>query len=125
MGRIKTAKAACVLCLMCVQFAPGLAFAGALPDKGEVLITKNCARCHAIGATSESTHKEAPPFRQVVTRYPLENLAEALAEGIVSGHPDMPEFLFQPDEIDAILAYLGKLKTETHGTEGGPKSTSP
>lgn len=99
--------------------------AGALPDKGEVLITKNCARCHAIGATGESTHKEAPPFRQVVTRYPLENLAEALAEGIVSGHPDMPEFVFQPDEIDAILAYLGKLKTETHGTEDGPKSTSP
>ncbi len=77
--------------------------AGALPDKGEVLVTKNCVRCHAIGATGESAHKEAPPFRQVVTRYPIENLAEALAEGIVSGHPDMPEFVFAPSEIDAIL----------------------
>jgi cytochrome c len=124
MVRIKTAKPAWVLCLLSVQFAAGPAFAGGLSDKGEILITKNCARCHAIGATGESTHKEAPPFRQVVTRYPLENLAEALAEGIVSGHPDMPEFVFQPDEIDAILAFLGKLKTETHGTENGPKSTS-
>ena len=56
-----------------------------------------------------SHHEEAPPFRVVVTRYPPEDLAEALAEGIVSGHPDMPEFVFQPDEIEAILAYLGTL----------------
>jgi hypothetical protein len=33
-----------------------------------------------------------------------------LAEGIVSGHPDMPEFVFQPDEITAILGYLDSLK---------------
>jgi hypothetical protein len=46
----------------------------------------------------------------VVKRYPVEYLAEALAEGIVSGHPDMPEFVFQPDEINAILAYLDSLK---------------
>jgi mono/diheme cytochrome c family protein len=123
--RRSKAKAACLFGLIYALIFASPAFAGALSDKGEVLITKNCARCHAIGATGESTHKEAPPFRQVVTRYPLENLAEALAEGIVSGHADMPEFVFQPDEIDAILAYLGKLKSETHGAEGGAKSTSP
>ena len=124
MRQTKT-KAACLFGLVYALLSASSAFAGALLDKGEVLMSKNCARCHAIGATGESTHKEAPPFRQVVTRYPLENLAEALAEGIVSGHPDMPEFVFQPDEIDAILAYLGKLKSETHGTEGSPKSSSP
>ena len=52
---------------------------------------------------------EAPPFRVVVTRYPPEDLAEALAEGIVSGHPDMPEFVFQPAEIESIVTYLGTL----------------
>jgi hypothetical protein len=56
-----------------------------------------------------SHHEEAPPFRVVVTRYPPEDLAESLAEGIVSGHPDMPEFVFEPPEIEAILAYLGSL----------------
>jgi hypothetical protein len=55
----------------------------------------------------------------VVTRYPPENLAEALAEGIVSGHPDMPEFVFEPAEIEAILAYLGALTPEA---EPGPES---
>jgi hypothetical protein len=52
----------------------------------------------------------APPFREVVRRYPVYDLAEALAEGIVSGHPDMPQFVFQPKEISAILTYLKTLK---------------
>ncbi len=78
--------------------------------KGRALLEANCARCHAIGTEGESTHKEAPPFRVVVTRYPPDNLAEALAEGLISGHPDMPEFVFEPDEVSAITAYLDSLK---------------
>ena len=85
--------------------------------KGEALLTKHCVRCHAIGMTGESQHEKAPPFRQVVTRYPIDNLAEALAEGIVSGHADMPEFVFEPGEIDAILAYLADVKAKTGGGE--------
>lgn len=84
----------------------------ASPDsaaKGLEILNANCGRCHATGKDDTSKHAEAPPFRVVVTRYPPENLAEALAEGIVSGHPDMPEFVFQPAEIEAILAYLGTL----------------
>jgi len=77
--------------------------------KGLAIATANCGRCHALGETDQSPHKEAPPFRLVVERYPSENLAEALAEGIVSGHPDMPVFRFQPDEIEAFLAYLDSL----------------
>jgi mono/diheme cytochrome c family protein len=79
-------------------------------DSGKTILEKKCARCHAIGRTDQSHHPQAPPFRDVVKRYPVEDLAEALAEGIVSGHPDMPEFVFQPDEINAILAYLDSLK---------------
>lgn len=83
--------------------------------KGRSILEKDCARCHAIGMDDTSHHEEAPPFRVVVTRYPPENLAEALAEGIVSGHPDMPEFVFQPDQIEAILAYLGTLVPASDG----------
>jgi len=42
--------------------------------------------------------------------YPVSDLEEALAEGILSGHPAMPEFAFEPDEIDAIIAYLESLQ---------------
>lgn len=82
--------------------------------KGRSLLAANCARCHAIGADDESKHKEAPPFRVVVTRYPPDNLAEALAEGLVSGHPDMPEFVFEVDEVEAITAYLGSLQPRSN-----------
>lgn len=76
---------------------------------GLALAQANCGRCHALGMTDESPHKDAPPFRLVAERYPSENLAEALAEGIVSGHPDMPVYVFRPDEIEAFLAYLDSL----------------
>jgi mono/diheme cytochrome c family protein len=84
-----------------------------LVAKGHELLQANCARCHAIGMDDESKHKEAPPFRVVVTRYPPDNLAEALAEGLVSGHPDMPEFVFEPAEVDAITTYLSSLKSSS------------
>jgi cytochrome c len=78
--------------------------------QGRALLEANCARCHAIGQDGASPHETAPPFRVVVTLYPPESLAEALAEGIVSGHPDMPEFVFMSPEIKAIIAYLDSLK---------------
>jgi mono/diheme cytochrome c family protein len=53
----------------------------------------------------------APPFRLLPGRYPVEHLAEALAEGIVVGHPAMPEFTFNPPEIDALLSYLQSLSS--------------
>jgi len=80
---------------------------------GAAILEKNCARCHAIGATGDSPHSEAPPFREVVKRYPPEDLEESLAEGIVSGHPDMPELTFSAEEISAIVAYLNDLKDKT------------
>jgi mono/diheme cytochrome c family protein len=77
---------------------------------GRRLLEANCARCHAIGATGESPLAAAPPFREVVKRYEPDALAEAFAEGIVTGHNDMPEFEFSPSEISALISYLETLK---------------
>jgi cytochrome c len=100
------------LCVVAVSSlgSPVLATDDNLVEKGRALVQQNCSRCHAIGTKGESPLPKAPPFRIVVTRYPVEDLAEALAEGIVSGHPAMPEFVFQPPQISAILAYLDSLK---------------
>jgi mono/diheme cytochrome c family protein len=78
-------------------------------EYGRVLVLENCATCHAIDRFSESTHPEAPPFRILSQRYALEGLEEALAEGIVTGHPDMPEFIASPRQIDGIIAYIGSI----------------
>lgn len=80
-----------------------------LVSKGRVIASDKCARCHNIGGDGPSPHAKAPPFRDVVTRYPSEHLAEALAEGIVSGHPDMPIYVMSADEIDQFLAFLDTL----------------
>lgn len=78
--------------------------------RGEALLSKNCASCHAIGRTGTSPHPQAPAFRTLGQRYPVESLEEALAEGIISGHPDMPEFTFDAPDVGAIIAYLESIQ---------------
>ena len=79
---------------------------------GRKLVEANCSRCHAIGMTGDSPLAKAPPFREVVTRYPPESLGEALVEGIVTGHNEMPEFVFEADQAAEIIAYLDSLKAK-------------
>ena len=79
-------------------------------QQGETLARTNCARCHAVGHIGESPLRAAPPFRELHTRYPVEDLGEALTEGIRTGHPSMPEFRFEPDQAEALIAYLRSLE---------------
>ena len=80
-----------------------------LSERGQAIAEKHCARCHAIGPAGNSPMGLAPPFRDLSQRYPIETLAEALAEGIMTGHPAMPNFTFHPREIDALLTYIDGL----------------
>jgi cytochrome c len=95
-----------------VASASAFAVEKGLADKGEVLVRENCSRCHAIGKEGDSPHKEAPPFRTLSKNYPIEDLSESLAEGIVSGHPDMPIFVFGPHDVEAIVEYLQSIQAQ-------------
>ena len=77
---------------------------------GRRLVEANCSRCHAIGLYDESDHPAAMPFRNISAFYPVEALEEAFAEGIVTGHPDMPEFTATSVQIDSIITYLESLQ---------------
>jgi mono/diheme cytochrome c family protein len=105
------ATAAALLSLMLAATAAGGAEKD-LTDKGKVLVEKNCSRCHAIGREGDSPHPEAPPFRTLSSKYPIDDLAESLAEGIVSGHPDMPIFVFSPTDVAAIIDYLKSIQDQ-------------
>jgi len=96
----------------CLAFAVTAASAddAATLRRGEALATKDCSRCHATARTDESRHPQAPLFRTLGKRYPIESLEEALGEGIISGHPDMPEFKFTGDDVGAIIAYLKSIQ---------------
>jgi len=77
---------------------------------GKKLAELHCSRCHAVGEQDASLMQGAPPLRDLKLRYPVDDLAEALAEGIMTAHPQMPVFTFSTDEIDDLLAYLDSLK---------------
>ena len=82
------------------------------PDaqRGFVFAKTNCARCHAIGRYGDSPLAIAPPFRTLHERYAIEELEEAFAEGIVTGHPTMPQFQLDPAQVNDLSAYLKTLQ---------------
>lgn len=85
------------------QISPG-------EQRGQTFVRANCSGCHAVDKVSASPLKIAPPFRDLHLRYPVEGLQEALVEGIVTGHPNMPEFRLDPGQAADVIAYLKSLE---------------
>ena len=93
-----------------VAAASGAQALSPAPQRGFVFVETNCSKCHAVGRFGDSLLAIAPPFRTLHERYPVEQLAEALAEGIVVGHPTMPQFTLDPAQIDDVITYLKTLE---------------
>ena len=85
------------------QMSPGA-------QRGRTFAQANCAGCHAVDKVSESPLRLAPAFRTLHLKFPVENLAEAMAQGIRTGHPNMPAFRLDPGQISDLIAYLKTLE---------------
>lgn len=92
-----------------VYGAPSMAHADSTVAAGRELARKLCAGCHAVARDDTSKLAKAPPFRVIAQRYSVWSLQESLAEGIVTGHAAMPQFVFNPDQIDQLLTYMDSL----------------
>jgi cytochrome c len=79
-------------------------------QRGLTFVTANCTQCHAVDKLSPSPLAIAPPFRKLHESYPVDDLAEALAEGIMTGHPTMPQFVLDTGQIGDVIAYLKTLE---------------
>lgn len=77
-----------------------------LVGRGEAVAELACASCHAIGAEGDSAHADAPPFRFLSQSIGISTLEKAFAEGSVTDHPDMPDWSFDPLDLDGLIAYL-------------------
>jgi cytochrome c len=99
----------CVVLLGLMAAPPALA-ASPAAQRGKAFALHNCARCHSIDRVTASPLSVAPPFRTLHNRYPVETLGEALAEGIETGHPTMPAFQLDPDQIHDLLSFLKTLE---------------
>lgn len=80
-----------------------------LAADGRDIAEAQCAGCHAVGAYGDSPNPLAPTFRTVLSRYRADVLEEELINGIQVAHP-MPEFQFNPQGADALIAYLESIQ---------------
>jgi cytochrome c len=101
----------CLAMALCLLL-PSAAMAQMSPSeqRGQTFVRANCSSCHAIDKVSPSPLKVAPPLRDLHKRYPVENLQEALVEGIRTGHASMPEFRLDTGQASDVIAYLKSLE---------------
>jgi cytochrome c len=79
-------------------------------QRGQTFARTHCAQCHSIDKLTDSPLRIAPPFRTLHKRYPVQSLEQAFAEGIVTGHPTMPQFRLEPDQIGNLIAFMKSLE---------------
>ena len=104
--------AALALLSILIVSSSAVAAASGPVARGRAIAQANCSRCHAIGNVGASANPKSPPFRTLKRRYPVEELEEALAEGIVVSHdaPEMPAFELEPHRISDLISYIRSLK---------------
>jgi len=96
--------------LMCAWSSAATAQIGPAAQRGTNFALANCVSCHSIDKLTPSSLSLAPPFRTLHLRYPVESLAESLAEGIVTGHSNMPEFRLDPGQVGDFIDFLKTLE---------------
>ena len=95
---------------LCVWFGGANAQISPTVQRGTTFAQANCASCHSIDKVTPSSLPLAPPFRNLHLRYPVDGLARALSEGIVTGHPNMPEFRLDPGQVADFIDFLKSLE---------------
>ena len=78
--------------------------------RGKAIAVTKCSYCHSIERAGRSPRTAAPPFRTLHKQYPVETLEDALAEGMSTGHPRMPEFRLDPDQVGDFISFLKSLE---------------
>ena len=101
--------AALVLSACAAQPGPTAASVETPASDGRAIAEAQCAGCHAIGEYGPSPVAEAPVFRTILTRYRADVLEEEMIQGIEVNH-QMPNFQFNPQGADALIAYLQSIQ---------------
>lgn len=80
-----------------------------ITGEGKALVERHCSPCHAIGMAGQSPNPNAPTFRSLHARHPMQGLREPLTRGIAAPHDVMPNFKLPNDDIDRVVAYINSL----------------
>jgi cytochrome c len=104
--RYAVGKAAFMLVALFVVAAPEVAKADAA--RGQILSQQWCSQCHGVRPNQLSANPKAPTFSAIAlepsaTEYSLRTFLR-------TPHQTMPNFIINPDDIDAIVGYIRSLK---------------
>lgn len=78
-------------------------------DKGHAYAQKFCADCHPVEKDENVLFGDVPSFQEVADSEGMS--PRALAVWLRTSHPNMPDFIIPPDDIDNIIAYIMSLRT--------------
>jgi len=78
--------------------------------QGEAAASAQCAGCHAIGPSGESSRKEARPFRAIAADYSEASLLRELEAISEVGHYQMPPRPIAREDLQALARYISSLR---------------
>ncbi|WP_072377379.1 cytochrome c [Hyphomicrobium sp. NDB2Meth4] len=77
--------------------------------EGHDYAQKFCTECHAIEKDEAMLFSEVPSFQEVANSEGMS--PRALSVWLRTSHPNMPDFIIPPDDIDNLVAYIMSLRT--------------
>ena len=67
---------------------------------------KVCSDCHAVEKDTKMLFSQVPSFQEVA------DTPRALVVWMSTSHPNMPDLIIPPDDMDNVVAYIMSLRTK-------------
>jgi mono/diheme cytochrome c family protein len=71
---------------------------------------KVCADCHAVEKDTVMLFSQVPSFQDVADTEGM--TPRALVVWLTTSHPNMPDIIIAPDDMDNVVAYIMSLRTK-------------
>lgn len=78
-------------------------------EKGHAYAQQFCADCHGVEKDDHLLLGDVPTFPEVADSEGMS--PRALAVWLRTSHPNMPDFIIPPDDMDNVIAYIMSLRT--------------
>lgn len=78
-------------------------------ERGRQIAARDCASCHAIDTSSDSSRPLAPPFREIRARYNFISLSREFIAIGQFGHHQMPPTQISRSDSSDLIAFIESL----------------
>jgi mono/diheme cytochrome c family protein len=78
-------------------------------EAGHAYAEKHCSGCHAIDKDATLLFSDVPSFQEIADTQGMS--PQALVVWFQTSHPNMPDLIIPPDDMDNVIAYIMSLRT--------------